>query len=68
MSSMVNPILIYIIIYNIQQVASHNKLEGIKVGDKDAVIVNSVAISPSSLIYNEELVILFLESIAGTLP
>jgi hypothetical protein len=46
-------------------VASHNKLEGIKVGDKDAVIVNSVAISPSSLIYNEELVILFLESIAA---
>jgi hypothetical protein len=39
-------------------VASHNKLEAIKVGD-------SVAISSSSLIYNEELVILFLKSIAA---
>jgi hypothetical protein len=39
-------------------VASHNKLEGIKVGD-------SIAMSSSSLIYNEELVILFLKSIAA---
>ena len=39
-------------------VASHNKLEGIKVGD-------SIAISSYSLIYNEELVILFLKSIAA---
>ncbi|HZC49026.1 MAG TPA: hypothetical protein VE244_08210 [Nitrososphaeraceae archaeon] len=51
-------------ILNPKAIASHIKLESIKVDDKDAIKVNRDSAKSPSLLYNEELVISFLESVA----
>jgi hypothetical protein len=51
-------------ILNPKAIASHIKLESIKVDDKDAITVNRDSANSPSLLYNEELVISFLESVA----
>ena len=51
-------------ILNPKAIASHIKLESIKVEDKDAIKVNRDSAKSPSLLYNEELVISFLESVA----
>jgi hypothetical protein len=51
-------------ILNPKTIASHIKLESIKVDDKDAIKVNRDSAKSPSLLYNEELVISFLESVA----
>ena len=51
-------------VLNPKAIASHIKLESIKVDDKDAIKVNRDSAKSPSLLYNEELVISFLESIA----
>jgi hypothetical protein len=51
-------------ILNPKAIASHIKLESIKVDEKDAIKVNRDSAKSPSLLYNEELVISFLESVA----
>ena len=51
-------------ILNPKAIASHIKLESIKVEDKDAIKVNRDSAKSPSLLYNEEVVISFLESVA----
>jgi hypothetical protein len=51
-------------ILNPKTITSHIKLESIKVDDKDAIKVNRDSAKSPSLLYNEELVISFLESVA----
>lgn len=51
-------------ILNPKAIASHIKLESIKVDDKDAITVNRDSAKSPSLLYNEGLVISFLESVA----
>jgi hypothetical protein len=51
-------------ILNPKAIVSHIKLESIKVDDKDAIKVNRDSAKSPSLLYNEELVISFLESVA----
>jgi hypothetical protein len=51
-------------ILNPKAIASHIKLESIKVDDKDAITVNRDSAKSPSLLYNEELVISFLEYVA----
>jgi hypothetical protein len=51
-------------VLNPKAIASHIKLESIKVDDKDAIKVNRDSAKSPSLLYNEELVISFLESVA----